>query len=77
MQSIQVVTQAGCSHCEAAKNLLRTREMEYEEIHLLHQADKAQALLRLSSQRTMPQVFIDGESIGGFTELAQLISPRH
>ncbi|NQZ54172.1 MAG: glutaredoxin 3 [Piscirickettsiaceae bacterium] len=77
MQSIQIVTQNGCSYCQAAKNLLRTREMDYEEIHVIHQAEQAQELLRLSNQRTMPQIFIDGESIGGFTELAQLVSPRH
>lgn len=71
MKNIEIVTKDGCSYCEAAKNLLRSHELDYEEIHIINQADKALELLRLASQKTMPQIFIDGESIGGFTELAQ------
>lgn len=76
MKNIEIVTKDGCSYCEAAKNLLRSHDLDYEEIHIVHQATKALELLRLSSQRTMPQLFIDGEPIGGYTELAQRLNPK-
>ena len=40
------------------------------------QAEQARELLLQAPQRTMPQVFIDGEAIGGFTELNQLVKFR-
>ncbi|OUR72124.1 hypothetical protein A9Q78_07385 [Methylophaga sp. 41_12_T18] len=73
MQSIKIVTQDACSYCVAAKNLLTSRSVDFEEIHLVKQADQARELLLQATQRTMPQIFIDGEAIGGFTELNQLV----
>lgn len=73
MQTIKIVTKDACSYCAAAKSLLQTKQLDYEEIHVTNQAEQARELLSKSSQRTMPQVFIDGESIGGFTELNQLV----
>jgi len=73
MPSIKIVTQDACSYCVAAKNLLVSKSLEFEEIHVLKHAEQARELLLQASQRTMPQIFIDGEAIGGFTELNQLV----
>ena len=73
MQTIKIITKDACSYCAAAKSLLQTKALEFEEIHIVHQAEQARELLLKAKQRTMPQVFIDGEAIGGFNELHQLV----
>jgi len=73
MQTIKLVTKDACSYCAAAKSLLQSKQLDYEEIHVIRQTEHARELLSKATQRTMPQVFIDGEAIGGFTELNQLV----
>ncbi len=73
MQTIKIVTKDACSYCVAAKSLLTTQSLDFEEVHVVRQSEQARELLSQANQRTMPQVFIDGEAIGGFTELNQLV----
>ena len=73
MQTIKLVTKDACSYCAAAKSLLQSKQLDYEEIHVVRQTEQARELLLKATQRTMPQIFIDGEAIGGFTELNQLV----
>ena len=73
MKTIKIVTKDACNYCAAAKSLLTTKSLDFEEIHVVHQAEQARELLLQATQRTMPQVFIDGEAIGGFTELNHLV----
>jgi len=73
MQTIKLVTKDACSYCAAAKSLLQSKQLDYEEVHVVRQTEQARELLSKATQRTMPQIFIDGEAIGGFTELNQLV----
>ena len=68
------VTHVNQSYCHAAKNLLQQRGIAYEEVDLIKDSDQAQQLLIQSGQRTVPQIFINKESIGGFAELSKLLS---
>lgn len=74
MNTLTVLTSPTCSYCVAAKNLLQQNSIEYQEIDLIQGGEQAQKLLAQSGQRTVPQIFIDEKSIGGFTELADLIN---
>ncbi len=69
---IVVYTTSYCPYCVAAKRLLQERGLEYEEIDVTGRDDLRQWLVETSGQRTVPQIFIDGRPIGGYTELAQL-----
>ncbi len=72
--SITLVTSPNCSYCHAAKSLLQQRNLPYREIDLLQDSELAGQLLAQSGRRTVPQIFINQSPIGGYTELAELLS---
>jgi glutaredoxin 3 len=65
-------TTAWCGYCVRAKALLQSKGIEFEEINLDDDAGFRQKLLELTGGWTVPQILIDGEPIGGYTELWQL-----
>lgn len=72
MAQIKMYTREYCGYCSAAKSLLDGKKLPYEEIDCTGD-DKTRAWLRTATgQSTVPQIFIDGRSIGGFTELRAL-----
>ena len=74
MNTVTVLTSPTCSYCHAAKSLLKQQGVDYQEIDLHKEAERGQQLLLKSGQRTVPQIFINDQPIGGFTELSQLVS---
>ncbi len=74
MNNLKILTTPTCKYCIAAKNLLNSRSIDYQEIDLLSGGDTAQNLLLQSGQRTVPQIFINEQPIGGYTELSQLMN---
>jgi glutaredoxin 3 len=58
-----------CPYCDQAKLLLGQREIPFEERKLGDGWSKEELLEAVPNARTLPQIFIDGELIGGFTEL--------
>ncbi|MDX6400224.1 MAG: glutaredoxin 3 [Gaiellaceae bacterium] len=58
-----------CGYCVRAKTLLDSKHLPYEEIFLDDDPAFRQRVFDLSGQWTVPLVVIDGESIGGYTEL--------
>ena len=67
-------TTAWCGYCQAAKQLLEREELVYGEISVDDDPHFRQRMQELSGRTTVPQVVIDGESIGGFQELARLVA---
>ena len=61
-----------CGYCVRAKALLDGRGLEYEEISLDGDPAFRQRLLDLTGGWSVPQIVIDGEPIGGYTELWRL-----
>lgn len=58
-----------CSFCDMAKTLLNTKSIEYEERKIGYGWSKEQLLESVPTARSVPQIFLDNEYIGGFTEL--------
>jgi glutaredoxin 3 len=71
--AIEIYSSRNCSYCHAAKTLLNSRGLNYTEIDVTFDADKRREMMDRAKQRTVPQIFIDGKSIGGFRELAQVL----
>jgi len=67
---ITVYSKTVCPYCVAAKNWLKTNNYEYEEV-LIDSDDAKQRFIELVGPdvRTVPQIFVDGERIGGYSEL--------
>jgi glutaredoxin 3 len=61
-----------CGYCVRAQTLLESRGLEFEEISLDDDPGFRQRLLELTGGWTVPQILVDGEPIGGYTELWQL-----
>jgi glutaredoxin 3 len=72
MARIQMYTTRWCGYCVRAKTLLDSRGVEYEEINLDGDPGFRQRLLELTGGWTVPQILVDGNPIGGYTELWQL-----
>ena len=68
---VEIFTGANCAYCVAAKNLLKSKGLAYEEFRIdLDPARRDEMLVRSANRRTVPQIFINGEHVGGFDELA-------
>ena len=58
-----------CPFCDQAKNLLKSKGVEFEERNVSTNWTKEQLLEAVPTARTLPQIFLDDNYIGGFTEL--------
>ena len=72
---ITLLTREGCSFCARAKGMLRDRGLEFEEIALGKGLSRS-SLRALSGTDTVPQVFINGEHIGGSEALEKWLQGR-
>jgi glutaredoxin 3 len=72
MARVEVYTTAMCPYCVAAKRLLDERGIPYAEFDLANDDALRADVMQRSGRRTVPQIFIDGRSIGGFEELRGL-----
>jgi|TARA_A100001391_G_scaffold204625_2_gene200984 glutaredoxin 3 len=67
-----VWSNVGCSYCEQAKKLLKSKDIEVEERNLAHGTWTVQQLQEaVPGARTVPQIFLDDEYVGGYQELEQ------
>jgi len=60
-----------CTFCEQAKALLDNKGIPYEEKKIGDGYTKEELLEAVPTARTVPQIFLDGNLIGGFTELRE------
>jgi glutaredoxin 3 len=66
---IEMYTTEWCGYCVRAKALLDAKQLPYREIHLDNDPAFRQRLLDLTGRWTVPQIFVDGQPIGGYDEL--------
>lgn len=62
-----------CPFCVQAKALLEKRGIEYEERNVSRDWTREQLLEAVPDARTLPQIFLDDQHIGGFTDLRSLL----
>ncbi len=72
MARIELYTTPSCPFCVRAKRLLQERGIAYEEFDVAEDDALRATVMERSGRRTVPQIFIDGRSIGGYEELAEL-----
>jgi glutaredoxin 3 len=65
-------TTPSCAFCVRAKRLLDARGIPFDEIDVSGDDSLRAQVIERTGRRTVPQIFIDGRSIGGFEELAAL-----
>lgn len=64
-----VWSKKNCPYCVQAVNLLKLKGIEFEERKIDGDWTKEQLLEAVPDARSVPQIFLDDELVGGFTEL--------
>ena len=73
MTKVVIWSKYNCNFCDQAKALLSQKGIPFEEKKIGDGYTREELLEAVPNARTVPQIFIDGVLIGGFTELkAQL-----
>jgi glutaredoxin 3 len=72
MAKVEIYTTPYCPYCLRAKALLSRKGVSYTEVDVTGDHEKRRWLLQVTGQRTVPQVFIDGRSMGGYDDIAAL-----
>ena len=67
---VALLTREGCSFCAKAKALLRERGYDYVEIPLEHKT-RSRAVGAITGRGSVPQVFVNGQHIGGWEEFSR------
>jgi len=72
MAKIEIYTTPWCGYCARAKALLEKKGAAYDETDVMEDAVKRAEMRERSRSSTVPQIFINGQHIGGSDELAAL-----
>ncbi|MBL8299072.1 MAG: glutaredoxin 3 [Rhodanobacteraceae bacterium] len=70
MNKIEMYTTAICPYCVAAKSMLKAKGLGYSEIRIDADDSKREEMLaRSGGRRTVPQIFINDQYVGGHDDL--------
>ena len=72
MAQVVIYTTDYCSFCARAKALLRSKGVHFEEIDLSRDPGLREEVQQRTGRRTVPQIIVDGVSVGGFDEIKQM-----
>jgi glutaredoxin 3 len=72
VQPVRIYTTDYCGFCRKAKELLTKRQIPFREIDVTGDDAQREWLVDATGRRTVPQIFIGEEPIGGYTDLAAL-----
>lgn len=73
MAKVEVYTTDYCPYCVRAKQLLDMKDVDYSEIDVTgDDTARAELVQKAEGRRTVPQIFINGKSIGGFDDMRAL-----
>jgi glutaredoxin 3 len=67
---IEMYTTHVCPYCVAAKNLLKSKGLTWDEVFVdSDPAERERMLARSEGRRSLPQIFVNGQHVGGYDEL--------
>ena len=73
MAKVEIYTTPFCPYCDRARALLQRKGVDFQETDAPHgSAARRSSIERSGGRTTVPQIFVDGRSIGGSDELAAL-----
>ncbi len=71
-KNIKIYTTSWCGPCKSAKQLLKERGYDFKEIDIEERGWSREDLFKKTGGRTVPQIVIDEETIGGYDRLLQI-----
>tara|TARA_A100001011_G_C13901291_1_gene671207 strand:- start:89 stop:331 length:243 start_codon:yes stop_codon:yes gene_type:complete len=72
INEITMYTKTVCPYCVRAKNLLKSKGLEWSELNIETPEIRESFMEQFPTVRTVPQILINGERIGGYQELEAL-----
>lgn len=73
MAKVEIYTAAGCGYCVRALRLLESKQVAFDHTDVTLSSElRAEMRQRANGRTSVPQIFIDGEHIGGSDDLMQL-----
>ena len=73
MSTVEIYTKPTCGFCHMAKRLLTSKGVSFAEVNITAQPERrAEMIQRANGRTTVPQVFINGEHVGGSDDLMML-----
>ena len=76
MKEVKIYTTNHCGYCLSAKHLLENQEILFTEIDVSDDFDKRKWLFQTTGQRTVQQIFIGEQPIGGYMELSEIVKNK-
>jgi glutaredoxin 3 len=72
MAKVLIYTKSFCPYCDRAKDLLTRKGVKFEEVYLDDRPEEYATLKQRTGMMTVPQIFINDQLVGGYTDLAAL-----
>ncbi len=72
MKQVEIYTKSYCPYCKRAKELLRIKGVSFIEYDVTTDPLKEKEMQQRSGRQTVPEIFVDGELLGGCSELFDL-----
>jgi len=69
---VKIYTREACGYCTAALRLLTQKGVKFQHIDATGDPATRRWLVEVTGQSTVPQIFIDGRPVGGFTDIRAL-----
>ncbi len=72
MNNITIYSTLICPYCNAAKQLLKSKGLDYQEIRVDLDRKERAIMIKKSGRTSVPQIFINNQHVGGFDDLNAL-----
>lgn len=72
MKKVEIYTTQWCPYCNAAKSLLESKGVDYQEVDAEDPDVRMAMVQRAKGRRTVPQIFIGTTHVGGYDDMAAL-----
>ncbi len=72
MAIVKIYTKTYCPACDLAKQLLKQKGMAFQEFLMDDKLEELKSLMDKTGMRTVPQIFINGQFIGGCSDMMEL-----
>ncbi len=74
MKDVTIYTTTYCPYCRQAEKFLHDKGVPFKQVDVTEDEATRAKLVELTGQRTVPQIFIGEESIGGYSDMMKLHS---
>ena len=72
MPEVIMYSTAVCPYCVAAKNFLRSRGLDWQEVRVDMDPTQRRLMMEKTRRTSVPQIFINGTHVGGYDDLVKL-----